>query len=467
MSVSFRADELASWTGGTLLQGDAEQSFAGVTINSRSVSSGELFVAIRGPHHDGHDYIQGALRNGAGGALVARGTELPSLPDSFSLIAVEDTTAGLGALAAAHRRGFDGPLVAITGSSGKTTTKELCAAILENVAPCLRTQGNLNNQYGLPLTLLRREPEDRFAVVEIGMNHPGEIAPLAAIAAPTIAIITNVGTAHIEFMGSAEAIAEEKGSLLEALQSEHFAILNADDPLVLAQAGRTAAKKLCFGTAAGAEIRASEIERSAGAFQFQLHTPSGTRSVRVPGASETLIPNSLGAAAAAFAAGASLEQIEAGLASYAGVAGRMQLRRAATGTLLIDDTYNANPQSMHAALRSLTALAKEEGRTPVAVLGDMGELGDTAAQAHRQIGEQAAASGVVELIAVGGHSREVAEGALSGGLCSTQIDVTHDTDEAVALLEDLLGPDDIVLVKGSRAMRMERIVEALSAGENA
>ncbi len=465
--LPFSTSDLANWTGGRLQSGDPTASFAGLSIDSRTVEAGMLFVAIRGPHHDGHHHLAEAAAKGAAGALIEAGQDLPELPSDWPLVAVPDTTLGLGDLAAGHRKSFVGPLVAITGSSGKTTTKELCATILSQASPCLRTRGNLNNQYGLPLTLLRREAAHRFAVLEIGMNHPGEIAPLAAIAAPSIAVITNVGSAHIEFMGSANAIAQEKGTLLDGLTKDQFAVLNADDPQVMAQAERTVARVLRFGHSAAADIRASDVTREVGGFRFELHTPVGTRAVSVPGVSETLIPNSLAAAAAAWAAGASLDQIEKGLRAYVGIAGRMQLRSAASGARFIDDSYNANPQSMSAALQSLVDLAGEEKRRPIAVLGDMGELGEHAVTAHRALGASAAQREVALLIAVGKHSAGTVEGGLEAGLSSSQIHHVSTADEAAVVLENLLQSDDLVLVKGSRSMRMERVIETLCAGETA
>jgi UDP-N-acetylmuramoyl-tripeptide--D-alanyl-D-alanine ligase len=465
MSVPFRAAQLARWTQGKLVQGNGQQIFTRVSIDSREIDNGTLFIAIRGPRHDAHSFLDQVFAAGAAGALVERGNPTALPTTDRPIIEVEDTTAALGLLATHHRKDFEGEVVAITGSSGKTTTKELCASILEKIGPCLRTQGNLNNQYGLPLTLLRREPGDEFAVVEIGMNHPGEIAPLVAIADPSVAVITNVGSAHIEHMGSAEAIGEEKGALIENLRSEHVAVLNADDPLVMAQAKRTAAKILRFGFDSNAEIRASVVKRVRDGFRFQLHTPNGGRLVQVPGASEVMIPNALAASAAAYAVGASLDHIQAGLASYQGIAGRMQLHSLSQGISIIDDTYTANPQSMSAALTSLQSLAKENGQRSVAVLGDMGELGDFAVEAHRKLGEQCAQGGIEQLIAFGNYSGELASAAEAAGLRRECIAKTNQVDDVLERLNDVLQSNSVILVKGSRSMQMERIVNALCARE--
>ncbi|MBW2712428.1 MAG: UDP-N-acetylmuramoyl-tripeptide--D-alanyl-D-alanine ligase [Deltaproteobacteria bacterium] len=465
MSVPFRAAQLARWTKGELVQGNGQKLFTRVSIDSREIDPCTLFVAIRGPRHDAHSFLSDVFEAGAAGALVERGNPQASISGDQPLIEVDDTTAALGLLARHHRKSFEGTVVAITGSSGKTTTKELCASILEKIGPCLRTQGNLNNHYGLPLTLLRREPEDEFAVVEIGMNHPGEIAPLVDIADPSIAVITNVGSAHIEHMGSAEAIAEEKGALIESLRPEHVAVLNADDPLVMAQAKRTAAKVLRFGFDSSAEFRASVVKRVRDGFRFQLHTPGGGRLVQVPGASEVMIPNALAASAAAFAAGASLDHIQAGLASYQGIAGRMQMHSLSQGISIIDDSYNANPQSMSAALTSLQSLAKEGGQRAIAILGDMGELGEHAIEAHRALGKECAQGDLGQLIAFGIYSEELASAAETAGLRRECISKTEDVDDVIRRINNVLRPNDLILVKGSRNMKMERIVQALCARE--
>ncbi|HSJ96986.1 MAG TPA: Mur ligase family protein, partial [Myxococcota bacterium] len=260
--IRLSVADVLRWTGGTLLAGPADASCTSVAIDSRAVAPGALFVAIRGPRHDAHAFLADTIRAGAAALLVetaafATAAKLPAAVaaavPSVSVIGVDDTTAALGRLAAGHRRTFAGPVIAITGSNGKTTTKEMTAAILSARAPCLKTEGNLNNQFGLPLSLLRLAPEHRAAVVEIGMNHPGEIAPLAAIAAPNVGVITNVGTAHIEHMGSQDGIAREKGALFEALAADAVAVANADDARVVAQLARTRARPLRFGRSAAAD----------------------------------------------------------------------------------------------------------------------------------------------------------------------------------------------------------------------
>jgi UDP-N-acetylmuramoyl-tripeptide--D-alanyl-D-alanine ligase len=464
MSLPFRAGEAARWTRGALVRGRADALLAGVSIDSRTLAPGELFVAIAGPRHDGHDHLAAALERGAAGALVASGREpeLP-LPEGFPVLAVDDTTEGLGRLAAGHRAGFAGALVAITGSNGKTSTKEMCAAILAEAGPCLHTQGNLNNQFGLPLTLLRREAEHRFAVVEVGMNHRGEIAPLAAIAHPTVAVVTNVGTAHIEHLGSREEIAREKGDLLAALAGDGTGVVPADDAFAAELVARVRGRVRRFGRGPGADVHAEDLLALPQGFAFTLCAEEGRVPVRVAGLGETAASNALAAAAAALAAGASLEHVAAGLARVRPVAGRLEPRALPCGAVLIDDSYNANPQSMEVALRML-ASRPGPGRR-FAALGDMGELGPTSEKAHRETGRLAAQLGIDALHALGAHAQTVAAGALEAGMAAARIHVARSHAELADALRGDLAEGDWVLVKGSRSMRMERVAEALGAQE--
>jgi len=354
MSVPASVDELLGWTGGSLIRGRGDQTFTGTVIDSRAALPGDLFVAIVGPNHDAHRFLGNVLLGGAAGALVQSDRLNEPLPrsDGF-LVQVDDTTTALASLAHGHRQSFAGPLIGITGSNGKTTTKELCATILESRGSTLATRGNLNNNFGVPLTLLRREQEDRIAVVEMGMNHRGEIATLAEIAEPTIGVLTNIGTAHIEFLGSRENIALEKGDLLARLPANGTAVLGRDDALAFAQAKRTAAQVLSFGRAKNSDLCASQVRfLEEGAFAFQLESPFGRGEIRVFGLAETIVENALAAAGGTFAAGASFEDVADGLARHEGVPGRMQPRTLPNDVLLIDDTYNANPQSMQNALET-------------------------------------------------------------------------------------------------------------------
>jgi UDP-N-acetylmuramoyl-tripeptide--D-alanyl-D-alanine ligase len=462
VSLPFRVRDAAQWSGGVLLQGDPDASLAGVSIDTRTLAPGQLFVAIAGPNHDAHDYLAAAAERGAGGLLVAQRRALPAaLRPALPVLAVADTTGALGALAAGHRRGFRGPLVGITGSNGKTTTKEMCAAILEVGAPTLKTRGNLNNQFGLPLTLLSRGAEHRRAVLELGTNHPGEIAALAAIARPSVGVVTNVGTAHIEHLGSREGIAREKGALLEALPDDGTALVPAEDDFADVLAARTRARVLRFG--AGGDVRAERVEPRPAGFAFRLCAPEGAVAVNLAGLGETSVLDALAAAGAALAAGARLEEVAEGLARHRPVEGRLERRELPGGVVLIDDSYNANPQSMEVALRLLAGCA---GRR-IAVLGDMGELGEVAAKAHEEAGRLAASLGIDFLVAAGSQAERVAAGAREGGMDPARIATAPDADAAAAPVRALLESGTTVLLKGSRAMRMERVGRQLEAGEPA
>jgi UDP-N-acetylmuramoyl-tripeptide--D-alanyl-D-alanine ligase len=461
MSAQLRAKDVAAWTGGALRQGSPDTELQGVSIDTRTLAAGELFVAIAGPNHDAHGFLAQAAAAGAGGFMILRGRPLPAeLKPELPVIEVADTTRGLAALAAGHRALFRGPVVAITGSNGKTTTKEMCAAILGQAAPCLKTQGNLNNEFGVPLTLLRRRESDRSMVVEIDMNHRGEIAPLAAIAKPGVGVVTNVGSAHVEHLGSREAIALEKGDLLAALPADGVAVIPAEDGFGLA--GRTRASIVRFGRSASADVRAEQVrEIESGGFAFQLATPAGRVAARVAGLSEATLVNALAAAAAAQAAGASLEALAAGLAHYQPAHGRLERIDLAAGVVLIDDTYNANPQSMDVALRML---AERRGRgRGLAVLGEMGELGAAADDAHREVGRLVGSLGLDRLFALGARAARFAEGAAAAGMPAERIVVCRDHDELAERVARELAPHDWVLVKGSRSARMERVVERLVA----
>jgi UDP-N-acetylmuramoyl-tripeptide--D-alanyl-D-alanine ligase len=455
---------VCDWTRGSLLRGRPDQIFSSTVIDSREAGEGDLFVAIVGPNHDGHRFVGEVLAKGAAGILIQsdRSEDKFDRSDGF-IVHVDDTTLALADLARGHRQSFSGPLIAITGSNGKTTTKELCAGILDNVGSTLATRGNLNNNFGVPLTLLRRCEEDAFAIIEMGMNHRGEIATLAAIAQPTIGILTNVGSAHIEFLGSREAIAEEKGDLLAALPADGTAVVGLDEPTAFAQSKRTQARVMSFGRGPGADLRASAIRIvDGGAFSFMLETPFGRGEIRVPGLSETIIENALAAAGGAFSAGASFEAVTNGLANHRGVPGRMQPHVLPGDVLVIDDSYNANPQSMRDALETLARLETRGQR--LAVLGQMGELGDEGHGAHREAGRLVASLGLDELFLIGPMAEVVAEGACEAGLADSHIHVEHDHDSLARSLRSRISKGDRILVKGSRTAQMERVIEALEKG---
>lgn len=461
MSVRASVEELCRWTGGSLFRGRPDQFFDQTVIDSRKVEAGTLFVAIVGENHDAHTFIDSVLAQGAAGVVVQSGhiKEIAESTDAF-VVHVENTTRALADLARGHRQSFTGPLIGITGSNGKTTTKELCRDILDRLGPTLATLGNLNNQFGVPLTLLRRAPDDVRAIIEMGMNHRGEIAELATIAEPTIGILTNVGTAHIEFLGDRETIAVEKGDLLAALPASGTAVLGRDDELAFGQADRTAASVLSFGRDARADLCATQIRFvDACAFAFELDTPFGRGEIRVRGLAATIVDNALAAAGGAFAVGASFDDVAAGLDVHQGVPGRMQAKPLPGGVLLIDDSYNANPQSMRIALESLAKLETRGKR--YAVLGEMGELGSQGDIAHLEAGQLVGELEIDELFVLGASAALVGEGARNAGMSSGSIHI-ETTHEAIGIaLRDRVSKGDCILIKGSRAAAMERVVPAL------
>ncbi len=454
--MSWTLGELASHCGG-VLRGDAETPVRGVSTDTRSLEPGQLFVAIRGERFDGHDYAADALVRGAAGALISR-----DLPDAGATIRVDDTVRALGELAARHRERFARPVVAITGSNGKTTTKEMCAAILgaRGLRVC-RSPGNLNNHIGLPLAVLRLLLEDDALVVELGMNRAGEIAQLATIASPTVGAVTNVALAHLGPLGSLEAIARAKGELFEQIRPDGTAVVNADDPHCVEQAKRFAGRILRFGRKEPADFRATETATTHEGESFLLSTDGRRCRVELKAPGEHLIEDALCAATAAAATGLlgsrPLEAIRRGLEGFEPVAGRLALRRTPAGVTLLDDSYNANPESASAAISTLTARGR--GGRSVAVLGDMLELGADAAALHAKIGRTAAECGVDVLVAVGPLSVHTARAAADAGVGKT-VEVL-DPGDAPERVCGLVRPGDTVLVKGSRAMRMERVVAAL------
>jgi UDP-N-acetylmuramoyl-tripeptide--D-alanyl-D-alanine ligase len=459
--------EVVQATGGTLCGGRLEERFTAVAIDSRTIAAGQLFVAIRGQVHDGHRFAADVVAAGIRGVVLERAQQarLPVsdwLARGVSCIAVDDTTEALGALGAFNRRRATVRLVAITGSNGKTTTRAMTQAVLGQRYSVLATQGNLNNNIGLPLTLLRLGAEHRWAVVELGMNHPGEIRALAHICQPDIGIITTIAPAHLEGLGSIDGVRQAKAELLEGLPADGRAVLNADDPHCRRIAAHSPVPVLLYGLASDAEIRAEAVTLSAAGTHFTLVLPSGAIPVSLPLPGEFMVGNALAAAAVGHLAGLSTVQIARGLEVFTPAAGRMRVLRTAAGVHLLDDTYNANPKSMALAIATVMQLAA--GRRAVVVAGDMRELGPQAAVFHRQIGVQVAHSGAARLCAVGDFAADLCQGALSAGMPPER--VMHGTKREVsAALRRWLEPGDWVLVKGSRAMAMEEVVGALQAGD--
>jgi UDP-N-acetylmuramoyl-tripeptide--D-alanyl-D-alanine ligase len=381
------------------------------------------------------------------------------VPANVPLVLVEDTTQALGRLGAWHRSRFTLPVVAVTGSNGKTTTKELAAGVLGTRWSVLKPERSFNNQWGLPLTLLQLGPEHGAAVLEIGTNARGEIAALAALAAPTVAVVTTVAAVHVEFLGSLDGVREEKAALVRALPAGGVAVLNADDPRVAGMARDTRARVVTYGRAAGAHVRVTgDVVEDEQGLHLTLEAGGERQPVTLGLAGRHNVTNALAAAATGVALGLPLADVARGLGGVRPVAGRCVWRRAGEVTIL-DDTYNASPVSVRAALD--TVAAHRRGRRVVVVLGDMLELGAITEEAHREVGRQVAALPADELVGVGRAMQAAVEAARAAGLAEARHLTTF--EDTVAHLLKRLAPDDLVLVKGSRGMRMERVVDALVA----
>ncbi|MEP6586297.1 MAG: UDP-N-acetylmuramoyl-tripeptide--D-alanyl-D-alanine ligase [Candidatus Udaeobacter sp.] len=452
--------QIAQFAGASLSCGDGTVVINKVSTDSRTIKPGELFVALRGENFEGHHFIEAVAKAGATGALVDLNWA-GNVPNNFALLRATDTLQAYQTLAANYRRSLALKVLAITGSNGKTSTKDFAASVLARRFRVTKTEGNFNNHVGLPRTILEATSEDEVAVWEIGMNHPGEIAALSKIAAPDAAIITNIGVAHIEFMGSREAIAAEKGALAEAIETQGTVILNADDPFSEGIAARTRAKVVSAGTTGGA-VRAIEIRQSADGSEFTVVEGAHRCRAQLPVAGTHMVQNALLAVAAGRAFGLSIEECAAGLAAAPLTKARLQIKEIG-GVQFLDDSYNANPDSMKAALRTLVELDAEGKR--IAVLGEMRELGAESERGHREIGETAATLGVDQLITIGDAAELIAEGARTAGL--DKVSSARSTSDAAKLLGEMAEPGDLVLIKGSRAARTEEVIEQFGSQNSA
>ena len=456
----FTRYELASAAGGRFI-GPPPEAVTGLSIDSRRIAPGSAFVALTGERFDGHAFLAEAERAGAACAVVAEAF-LPRRPAlALPLLAVRDPLSALGALARYHRRRFALPLVAVTGSSGKTTTREMLGEILRGRGPTLVTEGNQNNEVGVPLTLLGLREEHERAVVELGMNHAGEIARLSALAEPTVGLVTLAGPAHLEALGSLEAVADAKAELYFALPRDGICVANADDPLMLRRALESGRTLITFGISRaerGDVVLLEVLSHGEQGLRFKLLIGQREVEIALPLVGLHNAANAAAAAAAAVALGCDDREIAAGLARVKPVGRRLRVTRLASGVLLVDDCYNANPASMRAALYTLRDLAKGGGRR-VAVLGDMLELGEGEVPAHQALGREAARQSEL-LFFFGPRSRHAAEAARAEGLAP----VSH-TEELEALCAEVAGalrPGDVLLVKGSRYNRLERLVDRLT-----
>ncbi len=428
-----------------------------------------MFVAIRGERHDGHDFIDPVLSAGVKGMVIDRQKAKAvftnaHVPTNVLVIGVTDTTQALGDLAAYHRRRAGIVLTAVTGSNGKTSVREMMAAVFRQKFTTLATMGNFNNHIGLPLTLLRLDRSHQAAVVEMGMNHPGELRRLSEIGRPDLAVITNIGAAHLEGLGTLETVMHAKAEIMAGMAHDAPLIVNGDDAYCRKLAATAARPVVFFGTGKNAHARAADIQTSAAGSRFTLHLADHRTDIKLNVPGLFMVSNALAAAAAGDLMGVSLEEIKAGLESFTPVRGRMNIVKTVWGGTIIDDTYNANPDSMAAAIRTLVAL-KGSGRAVVAA-GDMLELGEHAADYHHDIGRLCADLDVDRVYAVGQYAGAVADGARKAGMPARSV-VTGEKNHVTADLAAYASAGDWILVKGSRSMEMETVVRFLKEEKKA
>jgi UDP-N-acetylmuramoyl-tripeptide--D-alanyl-D-alanine ligase len=445
--------DAANLVGGKLIGED--RPYGCVSTDSRTLKPGSLFVALRGPNFNGAEFVAAAAARGAIGALV----DSAAAASGISQVLVPDTLRALQELAKAWRVEFNLPVVAVAGSNGKTTAKEMTAAILSRVGVCMATRGNLNNHIGVPVTLMRLESSHRSAVIEMGANRIGDVAELMRLAQPTVGLITNAGAEHLEGFGSLDGVAKGEGETVACLDASATAIINADDAYAGYWRGvATAGRIISFGVHAEADFKARNviqgIERGEFATRFMLSCPLGERLITLKVGGAHNVGNALAASAAASAAGASLDEIVAGLADFRAVSGRLQLKPGTRGSWIIDDSYNANPSSVRAGLEVLRSLSSVNWL----VLGDMAELGESAEDSHAHMGRYARECGVKRMFAIGPLSTRAVETFGSGG------EWFPDVDLLIRRLQSELSAGVTVLVKGSRINRLERVVQALTGG---
>ncbi len=451
--MQWNCEEIEHIVNGRLLGTPFSSAITGISTDSRTLQPGDLFVALRGPNYDGHNYLRQAVEYGAAACLseeVIGGLPVP-------VIQVNSTLEALGTLAASIRAAFVGPVAAITGTSGKTSTKEMLSSILEQCCPGLKTAGNFNNLIGLPLTLAGLTPAHRWMVLEMGMSHPGEIWRLSTIAQPSVALITNVGAGHLEGLGSVTAVANAKAEIFEGLMARGVAVLNADDPALMALSLPDGVRRVTYGIEQQSDMMATNI-RLGRQVDFSLHLGAEVVEVSVPLPGRHQVYNALAAAAVARILGVKSEQIAAGLRQVKMAAGRLQVRELDAGVTLLDDSYNANPQSMLAALEVLEHWPASGRR--IAILADMLELGDAATYCHAEVGGRAAQV-VDQLLSYGQWSADLLAGAHQHGFQQAQVMRMKDHDDICAWLTQNLLPHDCLLIKGSRGMRMEKVVDFL------
>jgi UDP-N-acetylmuramoyl-tripeptide--D-alanyl-D-alanine ligase len=456
LASALTIDEVVLGTGGRLrpAAGRHDAPLAGVSIDSRTIQLGQVFFAIAGERFDGHDFLAEVAARGAAAAVVHRDAPAPS---GLPLVRVDDTTRALGDLARHWRLAAALPVAVVTGSVGKTTTKDMTAALLGLRGPVLKTEGNLNNRYGLPLTLLRLRPEHATAVLELGMSAAGELLALSAIAQPDIAVITNVAPVHLEFFASVDAIAEAKAEVLEGLRADGVAVLNGDDPRVRQMGEARKRRIVWFGRDRRYDVSAESWRGTPFGMRFDLRVGGKTVDVALPLAGPHFVSNFLAAAAVAHVQGIPAEAMAEAATHLTAAHHRGEVRRLGEGVILIDDCYNSSPDALAAAV---VTLGMASARRRVAVLGDMLELGPTGPALHREQG--AALAGTVDVVvAVGPLAEQLLEGARSAGVLAARLHHFADSAQAAAAVGAIVEPGDAVLVKGSRGIRLETVVDAL------
>jgi UDP-N-acetylmuramoyl-tripeptide--D-alanyl-D-alanine ligase len=452
-------DHLIQGISGRLIQGELNRKAQGVSTDTRTLQAGNLFVALKGPHFNGQTFLSQAFEKGAAAALVSEPFP-PGVPASGkAIILVKDTLTALGDLASLWRGLFPVVLTGISGSNGKTTAKDMLASILQSEGPTLKNPGNLNNWVGLPLSLFSLQAGIRFAVMEMGMNRAGEIARLCRIAKPAVGLLTSIGPAHLEGLGSLEAITQAKGELFEALGPGDWAIINQDDFRIKELAQTCRARKMTFGLDPGAQVQGRLMDSTPEGFRFRILFQGEEQEVFLKMQGGHNIVNALGAAAAALALGLSLTTVRKGLEQASLPEHRLQLRKGVREVRLIDDTYNANPASLIAALSTFQSLRKADRGG--LVLGDMLELGEQAGPAHQEIGALIGEMGIDYLLTLGPLSQALLEKALKGSRPPAQAFQIRTQEEAVQRLMEVMQPGDWVLVKGSHGLGMEAVVRSL------
>jgi len=462
--VSITIEEVLRATGGRLLQGEERAFFQGISTDSRMVGEGELFIALKGPRFDGHHFALKALEKKAGGVVIEEDKTGDIRWNGYrpkAVIVVKDTLRALGDLARERRRRYRIPVVALTGSNGKTTTKEMISACLETTFPILKTRENLNNLIGLPLTLLNLTEKERVVILEMGMNVPGEIRRLTEIAEPDVGLITNIQIVHLEGVGSLERVREEKGELFRRMRRDGTILVNQNDPHVIDLASEFSGQKITFGVEKSADVMAKEIRlRGAEGTSFNLILEGEEIEVSLPLLGRHFVPNALSAIAVASLFGIEVKKAKEALERFRPFPMRMEIIHLEGGKTLINDAYNANPRSMELALETLAEI-KGKGRA-IAVLGDMLELGDFTEEAHRQIGEKVEELSIDLLLTMGEKAPLVVESAVRHGFEPKRTRVMESHSEAISILKEVVQEGDWILIKGSRRMAMEKIVEGLT-----